>query len=121
MNRFALLTLATLSGGGAVYAVWLAFTQGDMSAWGQVLRVAAAIAILTGAFITWEGVLNGAPARNIRLKRTAAAMLVLGIVGVGVNAVVGMTTKAPDGPVFVISMVLVLQAFLTIGFASRDN
>jgi len=121
MNRIALLILAALTGAGAVYAVWLAFEQAEMSALALAARILAAVAILAGTFITWEGVLNTRADRAKRLRRTAAAMLILGIVGVGANAVIGMTTKVPDGPVFVISMLLVLQAFFTIGFAGQDR
>jgi uncharacterized membrane protein len=46
-------------------------------------------------------------------------ILVIGILGVGINAFVGSQTKNPDGPVFVLSLLLILQAFLTIAHASR--
>jgi len=121
MNRIALLILANLTGAGAVYAVWLAFGQTEMSTLALTVRILAAVVILGGTFITWEGVLNTRANHAQRLRRTAAVILILGIVGVGANSVIGMTTKAPDGPIFVIAMLLVLQAFFTIGLAGQDR
>ncbi|MBO6782089.1 MAG: hypothetical protein JJ899_02275 [Alphaproteobacteria bacterium] len=119
MNRIALFILATLTGAGAVYAVWTDLSGGGAVSASVILQAIAAVVIVAATAITWEAVITDRPERRARLKRTALVVLVVGIAGLGANAFFGGTTKAPDGAVFAVSLLLILQAFLTIGYASR--
>lgn len=119
MNRIALLILATLTGVGSAYAVWLDITATSTSLGILVLRIVMAVAVIGVALVTWEALFQPPAARVRRLKRAALVVLFIGVVGLGVNAFIGGRTNAPDGPVFVLSLLLILQAFLTIGHAGR--
>ena len=119
MNRIALLILASLTALGAAYSIWLHLGADDATTTGTLVRAVVAVAVIGATLITWEAVFRAPPARVQRLKRTALLILVIGILGVGINAFVGSQTKNPDGPVFVLSLLLILQAFLTIAHASR--
>lgn len=121
MNRIALLILATLTGLGSAYAVWLDIAAEDTALGVLLLRVVVAIAVIGATMITWEALFKPPAARVQRLKRTALVVLFIGVVGLGVNAFIGGRTNAPDGPVFVLSLLLILQAFLTIGHAGRSE
>lgn len=121
MNRIALLILATLTGLGSAYAVWLDIAAEDTALGVLLLRVVVAIAVIGATMITWEALFKSPAARVQRLKRTALVVLFIGVVGLGVNAFIGGRTNAPDGPVFVLSLLLILQAFLTIGHAGRSE
>ncbi len=118
MNRIALLILAALTGAGALYAVWADLAGGGFTT-SQALQAIAAIVIVAASAITCEAVITDRPDRTPRLKRTSLVILVIGVLGLGANAFFGGTTKAPDGAVFAVSLLLILQAFLTIGYASR--
>jgi len=120
MNRIALLILASLTGIGSAYAVWLDL-DAEAAPLLLVLRVVIAVLVIGAALITWEAVFRTPAARMLRLKRTALVVLVIGVVGLGINAFIGGRTSSPDGPVFVLSLLLILQAFLTIGHASRPE
>ena len=119
MNRIALLILATLTGAGALYAVWADLTGGSSLSVSQILQALAAVVIVVSSILTWEGVVTDRPDRRARLKRVSLVILVTGVIGLGANAFFGGVSKAPDGAVFAISLLLILQAFLTIGYASR--
>lgn len=121
MNRAALLILATLTGPGAVYAVWLSLETGDASLASIAWRVLSAIIAFGATLITWEAAFQAPAARAQRLKRTALAILLVGVLGLGANALIGALAKAPDGPLFVLSLLLILQAFLTLGYAGRTE
>lgn len=119
MNRIVILILATLTGLGAAYSFLLNMDSEGASTLGTLLRAAMAVAVIGATLITWEAVLKASSARVQRLKRIALLILFIGILGVGVNAFVSSQTNNPDGPIFVLSLLLVLQAFLTIAHASR--
>lgn len=121
MNRIALLILATLTGIGSAYAVWLDINAEATATLVLVLRIIVAVLVIGAALITWEAAFRPPGARMLRLKRTALVVLVIGVVGLGINAFIGGRTSSPDGPVFVLSLLLILQAFLTLGYASRSE
>jgi hypothetical protein len=121
MNRIALLILATLTGAGSAYAVWLDIAATATTPLALTLRIIVAILVIGATLITWEAVFRAPAARMLRLKRTALGVLLIGVVGLGVNAFIGGRTSSPDGPVFVLSLLLILQAFLTLGHASRSE
>lgn len=121
MNRAALLILATLTGLGSAYAAWLSLTASDVAFIGIALRVIAAIIVVGAMLITWEAAFKAPSARVLRLKRTALVVLAIGVLGLGTNALLGGLQQAPDGPLFVVSLLLILQAFLTIGYAGRSG
>lgn len=121
MNRAALLLIATITGLGALYTIYLSLTGDDgFTAW-QALRALAAVVVVGAAMVTWAKVVRPTPDQTRTLKRTALAILVIGIVGLGANALVGARTNNPDGPVFALSLLLILQAFLTIAHAARQT
>ena len=121
MNRIVLLIIATLTGLGAAYSVWLNLGTEDGTTTGTLIRAIVAIVVIGAMLITWEALFKAPAARVTRLKRTALLILVTGILGVGINAFLSSRTNDPDGPVFVLSLLLVLQAFLTIAHASRSE
>lgn len=121
MDRIALLVIATLTGLGAAFTIWLGITGGDDSLAFRIVRSLAALVIIGAAILTWKGALGPGAPDAPRLKRTALVVLVVGIVGLGGNALVGSRTSDPDGPVFALSLLLILQAFVTIAYAGRRN
>jgi hypothetical protein len=121
MDRIALLVIATLTGLGAAFTIWLGFTGVDDSLAFRIVRSLAALAVIVAAAVTWRGTLGANAPDAPRLKRTALVVLVIGVVGLGANALVGSRTNDPDGPVFALSLLLILQAFVTIAYAGRTN
>ncbi len=121
MNRAALLILATLTGLGGAYAVWLSLDAGDATLTEIAWRLVSAVIALGAMVITWEAAFRAPAARAQRLKRTALTILLIGVIGLGANALIGALAKTPDGPLFVLSLLLILQAFLTIGYAGRTE
>ena len=121
MNRAALLLIASLTGLGALYTIYLTVTGDDgLTAW-RAARATVAVLVIGTTVVTWRQLIRPTHDQARILKRAALVALVIGVVGLGANAFVGGTTNAPDGPVFVLSLPLILQAFLTIGHASRPT
>ena len=121
MNRVVLLVLATLTSVGSAYAVWLSFNAVDAGLAERVLRVVYALLVIGAGLVTWEALLRQTSQANLRLKRGSLMILAIGIIGLATNAFFGVRSNDPDGPFFVISLLLILQAFLTIGLASRPQ
>lgn len=121
MNRIALLILVTLTGIGSAYGVWIDISAETTTPGILIMRIVAAVLVIGAGLITWEAVFRPPAVRVQRLKRTALVVLLIGVVGLGINAFVGGRTNSPDGSVFVVSLLLILQAFLTIGHASRPE
>lgn len=121
MNRAALLLIASLTGVGAAYTIYLSITgDAGLTAW-RAARATIAVLVIGATVVTWRQVLRPTHDQARILKRAALIALVIGVVGLGANALIGGRTNAPDGPVFVLSLLLILQAFLTIGHASRQT
>jgi hypothetical protein len=119
MNRAALLVIAALTGAGAAYTIYLSVTgDAGITAW-RAARATAAVLVIGAAIVTWRELIRPTARQAHVLKRAALVALIVGVIGLGANAFVGGTTNVPDGPVFVLSLLLILQAFLTIGHASR--
>lgn len=120
MNRAALLLIASLTGLGALYAIYLTVT-GDpgLTIW-RGARATIAVLVIGTTIVTWRQLIKPTHDQTRILKRAALIVLVIGVVGLAANAFFGSRTNAPDGPVFVLSLLLILQAFLTIGHASRS-
>jgi cytochrome bd-type quinol oxidase subunit 2 len=121
MDRIALLLIAALTGLGALFAIYLGFTTGDDSLGWRCARSLAAVLMIGISAVTWHHVLSPSTARHARLKRVALVPLFLGIVGLAANAIVASRTNDPDGPVFALSLLLILQAFVTIAYAGRGR
>lgn len=121
MNRIILLTLATFTGLVATYSLWQNLETGERSIFSLLLRVAITVAVIGTTLVTWEALFKAQAAREQRLRRTALLILVIGILGVGVNAFISSRTNDPDGPIFVLSLILILQGFLTVAYASRSE
>lgn len=121
MDRIALLIVASLTGAGSAYAVWLDINAETTSTGILIMRIVVAVLVIAAALITWEAVFRPPAVRMQRLKRTALLVLFIGAVGLGINAYVGGRISSPDGSVFVVSLLLILQAFLTLGYASRPE
>ncbi|HCP00588.1 MAG: hypothetical protein CL573_07225 [Alphaproteobacteria bacterium] len=121
MNRAALLIIASLTGIGALYTIYLSVT-GDvgLTAW-RAARATAAALVIGATIVTCRQLIRPTPHQVQQLRRAALAALIIGVIGLAANAFVGGTTNLPDGPVFILSLLLILQAFLTIGYASRSN
>ena len=81
----------------------------------------AAVLVIGAAVVTWRQLIRPTRHHVHVLRRAALVALIVGVIGLGANAFVGGTTNAPDGPVFVLSLLLILQAFLTIGHASQST
>lgn len=121
MNRAALLLLTTITGLGALYTIYLTALAGDgLSAW-QIGRAAAAVLVFGASGLTWYLVLRPQAGLSHILKLEGAVVLAIGVVGLGANAFVGGRTNEPDGPVFVLSLLLILQGFLMIAHAARQR
>lgn len=119
MNRAALLLITTLTGLGALYTIYLGVTGPDgLTAW-QIIRALVAIVVAGTMLVTWNSVLRPGPDHSRILKRTALLVLAIGVIGLAANSLIGARTNDPDGPVFVLSLLLILQAFLTIAYAAR--
>ncbi|MBS28831.1 MAG: hypothetical protein CL566_07920 [Alphaproteobacteria bacterium] len=119
MNRAALLLITTLTGLGALYSIYLDLIGPDgMAAW-QIVRGLVAIVVAGTMFVTWNGVLRPGANDTQILKCTALLVLAIGVVGLAANALIGGRTSDPDGRVFVLSLLLILQALLTIAYAAR--
>jgi len=121
MNRAALLLIASLTGLGALYTIYLTVT-GDtgLTAW-RAVRATVAVLVIGTTVVTWRQLIRPTHDQARILKRAALIALVIGVVGLAANAFVGGRFNTPDGPVFVLSLLLILQAFLTIGHASRPT
>ena len=121
MNRAALLVIAALTGAGAAYTIYLSVTgDAEITAW-RAARATAAVLVIGAAIVTWRELIRPTARQAHVLKRAALVALIVGVIGLGANAFIGGTTNVPDGPVFVLSLLLILQAFLTIGHASRTT
>lgn len=121
MNRAAILTIAALTGLGAAYTIYLSVTDdAGVTAW-RAARATVAVLVIGASLVTWRQLLCPTRSHAHVLKRVALVALIVGVIGLGANAFVGGTTNAPDGPVFVLSLLLILQAFLTIGHASHST
>ena len=121
MNRAALLAIAALTGLGAVYTIYLSVTgDAGLTMW-RAARATAAVLVIGAAVVTWRQLIRPTRHHVHVLRRAALVALIVGVIGLGANAFVGGTTNAPDGPVFVLSLLLILQAFLTIGHASQST
>lgn len=121
MNRAALLLIASLTGLGAAYTIYLSVTgDAGLTIW-RAARATVAVLVIGASVVTWRQLIRPTHDQARILKRAALIVLIVGIVGLAVNAIVGGRTNAPDGPVFVLSLLLILQAFLTIGHASRQS
>jgi cytochrome bd-type quinol oxidase subunit 2 len=121
MNRIALLTLATFTGLVAAYSLWQNLEIGEQSMFSLLLRVAITVAVIGTTLVTWEALFKAKAAREQRLRRAALLILVIGVLGIGVNAFISSRTNDPDGPIFVLSLILILQGFLTVAYASRSE
>ena len=121
MNRAALLLIASLTGLGALYTIYLTVT-GDtgLTIW-RAARATVAVLVIATSVVTWRQLIRPTHDQARLLKRAALIALVIGVVGLAANAFVGGRTNVPDGPVFVLSLLLILQAFITIGHASRET
>ena len=120
MNRAALLIIAALTGRGAAYMIYLSVTaDAGVTAW-RAARATAAVLVIGAALVTWRELIRPSDKQAHVLKRASLVALIVGIIGLGTNAFVGGTTKLPDGPIIVLSLLLILQAFMTIGHASRS-
>lgn len=121
MNRAALLIIASLTGLGAAYTIYLTVTgDAGITAW-RAARATVAVLVIGASVVTWRQLIRPTHDQTRILKRAALIALIVGVIGLAANAFVGGRTNAPDGPVFVLSLLLILQAFLTIGHASRST
>lgn len=121
MNRAALLLIASLTGFGALYTIYLSITgDAGLTAW-RATRATVAVLVIGATVVTWRQLIRPTHDHARILKRAALIVLIIGVIGLAANAFVGGRTNAPDGPVFVLSLLLILQAFLTIGHASRQT